>query len=64
MLGYGFDLVSKITKKNLSISSVRVNEFCTKTQFNATKLNKEFRPPFTLQEGLDKTLKFEFLKNK
>jgi nucleoside-diphosphate-sugar epimerase len=59
--GLGFDLLSKITKKKFPISSIRIKKFCATTQFDATKAhNSGFVAPFTLAEGLDKTLKSEF----
>lgn len=60
--GYGFDLLAFITRKKLSISSVRVKKFCATTQFDATKVSKtSFKPPFSLEQGLARTLEFEFL---
>ena len=59
--GYCFDILSKITGKKLSVSSVRIKKFCATTQFNATKAHKSFNAPFTLKEGLDKTLQHEFV---
>lgn len=60
--GYGFDLLAFITRKKLSISSVRVKKFCATTQFDATKVsNTSFKPPFSLEQGLARTLEFEFL---
>tara|TARA_B110000503_G_scaffold12539_1_gene17066 strand:+ start:9541 stop:10518 length:978 start_codon:yes stop_codon:yes gene_type:complete len=59
--GFGFDLISVITRKKLSVSSVRVKKFCATTQFNATKVHSVFNAPYTLQEGLDRTLEHEFL---
>lgn len=60
--GYGFDLLAFITRKKLSISSVRVKKFCATTQFDATKVSKTtFKPPFSLEQGLARTLEFEFL---
>lgn len=59
--GYCFDLLSFVTRKKLTISSVRVKKFCATTEFDATKvMSCGFRPPYTLQEGLAKTLEFEF----
>ncbi len=60
-IGYVFDLISKITGKKMTISSVRVKKFCARTQFNASKVSSEFNSPYTLQEGLDRTLKHEFV---
>ena len=62
--GYGFDLLALVTRKKLPISSVRVKKFCATTQFNATKAHSVFQAPFTLEEGLNKTLEFEFLDPK
>ena len=65
MGGYCFDLLSKITGKQLPISSVRVKKFCATTQFDATKvLASAFEPVCSLSEGLDKTIKFEFVNEK
>ena len=62
--GYGFDLFSFITRKFFFISSVRVKKFCASTQFNATKVNTNFKAPYTLKEGLDLTLEHELIDPK
>lgn len=63
--GYCFDLLARLTGKKLSISSVRVRKFCATTEFDATKAHADgFKPPFTLEEGLSRTLEFEFLHPK
>lgn len=60
--GYCFDALSWITKKKFAVSSVRVKKFCATTQFDSTKaMSSGFNPPFTLQEGLARTLEFEFV---
>lgn len=60
--GYGFDLLAKITGKKLTVSSVRVKKFCATTEFDATKVKETgFKAPYTLGEGLARTLKFEFI---
>ncbi|MDE6682340.1 MAG: NAD-dependent epimerase/dehydratase family protein [Muribaculaceae bacterium] len=60
--GYGFDLLAKLSGKKLAVSSVRVRKFCATTEFDATKAhNCGFRAPFTLDEGLARTLEFEFV---
>lgn len=61
--GYGFDLLAKISGKKLSISSVRVKKFCATTEFDATKVHScGFSAPFTLAEGLKRTLEYEFVR--
>ncbi|HED3064141.1 TPA: NAD-dependent epimerase/dehydratase family protein [Kluyvera ascorbata] len=63
--GYCFDILSKITRKKFAVSSVRVKKFCATTQFDATKVhNSGFVAPFTLSEGLDCTLQYEFVGSK
>lgn len=65
MGGYCFDALAWLTRKKLAISSVRVKKFCATTQFDSTKAMKSgFIPPFTLQEGLSRTLEFEFVHPK
>lgn len=60
--GYGFDLLAKITGKKLTVSSVRVKKFCATTEFDATKVKETgFKAPYTLGEGLARTLEFEFI---
>ena len=61
IVGHGFDLLSLISKKKLPISSVRVKKFCVTTQFDASKVQNVFTAPFSLKEGLEKTLEHEFI---
>jgi nucleoside-diphosphate-sugar epimerase len=59
--GYGFDFLAFVTRKKLPISSVRVQKFCATTQFDASKVRSVFKSPYTLEEGLNKTLEHEFI---
>jgi len=59
--GYAFDTLSFITRKNFSVSSVRVKKFCATTQFDSTKLHNTFTPPYSIHEGLKRTLQHEFI---
>lgn len=62
MGGYCFDILAKILGRKLAISSVRVKKFCATTEFDSTKMQSTgFQPPYTLAEGLSRTLEFEFL---
>lgn len=62
--GYCFDLLAFITRKKLTISSVRVKKFCAVTQFDSSKaMNSGFKAPYTIQEGLARTIKYEFTDN-
>jgi hypothetical protein len=61
--GYGFDILSKLTGKKFSVSSVRVKKFCATTQFDSTQAhNCGFKAPYTLSDGLHNTLHYEFIE--
>jgi hypothetical protein len=63
--GFGFDVLSFIFRKKLAVSSVRVRKFVATTQFDASKVHSSgFRAPYTLEEGLDRTLKYEFVQER
>lgn len=60
--GKCFDLLAWVLHKKLAISSVRVKKFCATTQFDASKVAASgFVPPYSLAEGLTRTLEFEFV---
>lgn len=62
--GKCFDLLARMLRRKLPISSVRVKKFCISTQFNSSKAhNSGFTAPFTLAEGLSRTLEFDFVKH-
>jgi nucleoside-diphosphate-sugar epimerase len=62
--GYCFDALSFLARKKLTVSSVRVKKFCATTQFDATKIaSTDFKAPYTLAEGLARTLEFEFIRD-
>jgi nucleoside-diphosphate-sugar epimerase len=63
MAGYIADFLSKFGVK-LPISSIRIKKFCTSSEFASTQgeLNG-FVAPYTLQEGLDRTLEAEFINS-
>lgn len=61
--GYGFDLLALVLRKRFPISSVRVRKFCAVTQYDSSKaMSSGFVAPFTVEEGLRRTLKAEFGK--
>ena len=63
--GKCFDLLAWVLHKKLAISSVRVKKFCATTQFDASKVaTSGFVPPYSLAEGLTRTLEFEFVHSK
>ena len=57
----GIDLLAKITHKKFPISSIRVKKFESETVFNASKmLESEFRPPYSMPDAFERTIKHEF----
>lgn len=62
ILGYVADLVSLVSKKQLSVSSVRVKKFVSSTEFRSAKCDLEnFKAPVTLSVGIENTLDSEFV---
>ena len=56
-----FDLISKITGKKFSISTIRVRKFESQTVFDSSKvLNSGFKPPFSMPKALEQTIHHEF----
>ena len=64
LLGFGLDIVSKISGIKFKLSRIRVKKYCANSMFLADRAFQEFNPPYSLEEGLEKTLKKEFLHNK
>jgi GlcNAc-P-P-Und epimerase len=61
MAGYTADVLAKLGVK-LPISSIRVKKFCASSEFSSAKQELDgFEAPFTLREGLDRTLEAEFI---
>ena len=61
MAGYTADILAKLGIK-LPISSIRVKKFCASSEFSSAKHELDgFEAPYTLREGLDRTLEAEFI---
>ena len=59
--GHVLDLLARVSGRTFPISAVRVQKFCANTQFRADLVAKSnFTPPFSLNEGLARTLESEF----
>ncbi len=63
VIGYIADFVAKLTGKTLSVSSIRVKKFMGTTQFASSVSETGFVPPLSLEEGLARTLRYEFLED-
>ncbi len=61
--GYAFDVASKITGKKFPISSIRIKKFTADTTISTKKLQESgFKPAFSLEEGLRRMVRSEFLE--
>lgn len=63
LIGYLADFIAKVTGKTLPVSSIRVKKFMGTTQFNSAVNETDFVPHVTLEEGLARTLSYEFLED-
>lgn len=62
IIGYLADILSKFLRIKLPISSLRVKKFCSATEFKSNnKRPNNFKQPFTLYQGLENTLNYEFI---
>jgi GlcNAc-P-P-Und epimerase len=61
-LGFTADVISAIIGKKLPVSSIRVKKFVSSTEFTSSKNNLNgFIAPFSLCDGVRKTLHSEFI---
>lgn len=63
IIGYIADVIAKIIDKPLPVSSIRVKKFMHNTQFETSISETGFIPPVSLEEGLARTLRYEFLED-
>ena len=63
VLGYVADLAAMIIRKSLPVSSIRVKKFMGTTQFASSVSDTGFVPPVSLEEGLARTLRYEFIED-
>ena len=63
IIGFLADIISKIFRKNLPISSIRIRKFAATTQFASSIKSTGFIPPYKLDEALTKTIQYEFLED-
>ena len=62
-IGYIADILAKVTGKSLAVSSIRVKKFMGTTQFSTSVSETGFVAPVELEEGLARTLRYEFLED-
>lgn len=60
--GYLADGASVILNKNLPLSTIRVKKFTASTEFKTAKYElDEFIPPYSIEQGLERTIQAEFI---
>lgn len=60
-IGCLFDFFGSLSGKKFSISSIRVKKFCSNSSYGTNLEKSEFIRPFSLEEGLNNTIKYEFV---
>jgi nucleoside-diphosphate-sugar epimerase len=63
-IGWCFDLLNKHLKRNFSISVVRIRKFCSNSIYISSNNLIDFSPPVSLFDGIDRTVKYEFMQKK
>lgn len=63
LIGSSFDLVAKITGKKFPISAIRVKKFCTNSVYESAIKSTGFKPPVSLMEAIERTIRFEFIED-
>ena len=63
-VGVLFDGVARATHHTFPISAIRVKKFCSETKFESSAARMaSFDPPVSLSEGLERTIRYEFLES-
>jgi len=62
-IGKGFDLVSSLTRRQFTISSIRVKKFCANSVYNTAVNETGFVSPISLEEALERTTRHEFIED-
>jgi nucleoside-diphosphate-sugar epimerase len=62
-IGKFFDLIAFVTRKKLTISSIRVKKFCASSVYESAVSETGFVPPVNLIDAIKRTVKYEFLED-
>lgn len=60
-VGCVFDVLALLTRRTFPVSRIRIRKFCATTQFSTSVDKFCFQAPYSLREGLERTLRSEFL---
>lgn len=59
--GFAFDVLAKVTRKQMPISSIRVKKFCKDSVYNTSLAETGFVAPVDLIQAIEQTIKYEFV---
>jgi nucleoside-diphosphate-sugar epimerase len=62
LIGKSCDLAAKVMDKKISISAIRVKKFCSNSVYESAVENTGFKPPFSIIQALERTIKHEFIE--
>jgi GlcNAc-P-P-Und epimerase len=61
--GHVLDAIARVSGRTFPVSAIRIKKFCASTQVSANKAAQSgFVPPYSLLEGLQRTVQYEFLR--
>lgn len=63
LFGYLADIISKIFRISIPISSIRVKKFTSDSMFASKIYDTDYNPPVKLSDGLIRTIKYEFFED-
>lgn len=64
LIGYSFNILSKIIGIKFPISPIRVKKFCSNSVYESSIESTGFIPPVPLLDAIEKTVCFEFIKER
>jgi nucleoside-diphosphate-sugar epimerase len=64
VIGYGFDVLQRITGRQFDISSVRIRKFCSQSVFSSRVSSTGFVPPCEINAALEQTIRCEFIESR
>lgn len=60
-VGLAFDVLARVTGKQLPISSIRIKKFCKDSVYHTSLAETKFVPPVDLNQAIEQTIQYEFL---
>lgn len=61
LVGFAFDVLAKVMRRQLPISSIRIKKFCKDSVYNTSLAETGFVPPVDLNQAIQRTIEYEFV---